>query len=106
MGNEQQDADEIRWATEMAQHLGLDLAGAPTKQDPPKPDIMLALPDGRRIGVEVVEAMNQNARKGYAGTLSRVSAKVTRELRRRRLNANVGLVVADGGITALGRPEG
>lgn len=106
VGNEDQDAAEIRWATDMARHLGLDLASAPTKQQPRKPDVLLVLADGQRIGVEVVEVMNQQAKKGYAGTLTRVSAHVIRVMRQRGLNANVGLVVRDGGITALGRLKG
>lgn len=96
-----QGEDEKRWVAAMAEKLGLKLDGEPAKQDPPRPDAELTLAGGTRIGVEVVEAMDQATRHGYSGVRAQIVRNATNAMKQRGLAANVGLAMLDGLLPSL-----
>lgn len=103
MTQEKQSRDEIKWVTEMASALRLELRESPRKQDAPHADVALKISEvgrERRIDVEVVEAIDQRTRAGYNGARRLLVRETTDGLRRRRLNANVGLMF-DNGVLGL-----
>jgi hypothetical protein len=106
MTQNKQTADEVRWATAMADILGVALERPPEKQEEPRPDVLLTLADGRRVAVEVVEAMDQALREGYAGTLRRVVYQVTDGMKARGLAGNVGLGVSAAFVATLAELSG
>jgi len=90
----------------MVDMLASELRGDPEKQDPPRPDFLLTLSDGRRVAVEIVEAMDEAIRKGYAGARRRIVHQVTDGMKERSLAANVSLSIPHGFVAELGALPG
>jgi hypothetical protein len=102
MTQSKQMTDETRWVSAMAEMLGLELLDGPKSQDPPRPDVVLTLIDGRRIAVEVTEAMDEATRKGYDGARELIVRLVTEGMKERGLAATVHLSIPLGFLPVLG----
>src|SRR5262245_61846030 len=81
----------------------VELRGEPKAMKPPLPDFELTLANGRRVGLEVTEAVDPEVAAAWHGAGAQLREEVTRRLKERSITAFVTVAIDIDSLSALQR---